>query len=455
MGVVEATIENVLSNLDTPPTYLRASKLEEANVELSQIDTSSAVAIYYNLPIIVAEMVHGRPIEIHPVKISFVKKAALDSTGVADDTVRDAMETLAHEFYDSLVLNWTDTFEKFDGYTMDPVSMDKPFDEKMVGFSLEFDIKLMRGVSAKIIADTTIQVKWDALASSPRNTFVDNNTFAIITHIYDSANATAVIARMTNPVIAEEAAMSKFVTLNGANWDLIDDFHSYAVPTEVNALTGWKLKALTNVNNSTHTPGTGFAFNGTTQYINSNFVPSTDGIKLVQDDALVGAFAVSGVFDNANFLFGAENNFNSKVNLSVGYYDGSWSITIPQTITSGVNYIYTISDTSTNLTLNYTFIAGNDTTSFYSTLIFGDITVETWNVAVEDTCTCAGLNNNWEVDLSDYCVLSATCDLGTGKLSFINSGNFTCNAQLDTTNLGDVGSGNYLWINSGCRIYIT
>ena len=151
-----------------------------------------------------------------------------------------------------------------------------------------------------------------------------------------------------------------------------------------------------------------------------------------------------------------ENNMGSQINLSVGYYDGSWAYTAPQTITNGVNNSFDISSTSTNLTLNYTFIAGNDSTSFYSPLIFGDITFEAWSSGAppEDTCTCAGLDTNWEVDLSDYCVITDNCDLGTGKLNFTGIGNFTCNARIDTTDLGDPGTDNYLYINDECNIYI-
>lgn len=71
-----------------------------------------------------------------------------------------------------------------------------------------------------------------------------------------------------------------------------------------------------------------------------------------------------------------------------------------------------------------------------------------------DTCTCAGLNEDWKVDLSDYCILTTDCDLGTGKLSFTGTGNFTCDARIDTTNMGDIGSGGVLYINDECRIWI-
>jgi len=77
-----------------------------------------------------------------------------------------------------------------------------------------------------------------------------------------------------------------------------------------------------------------------------------------------------------------QNNLNSKINLTVGYYDGTWKATAPQTITSLTNYPFNISSTSTNLTLNYTFIAG--TNQFYSPIIEGDITYEIWNEEEEE-----------------------------------------------------------------------
>ena len=74
-----------------------------------------------------------------------------------------------------------------------------------------------------------------------------------------------------------------------------------------------------------------------------------------------------------------QENLGSDINLSVGYYDGSWSATAPQVVVSGVNNTFIISGTSTNLTLNYTFVAGNDSTSFYSPIIEGDISFEAWD----------------------------------------------------------------------------
>jgi len=74
--------------------------------------------------------------------------------------------------------------------------------------------------------------------------------------------------------------------------------------------------------------------------------------------------------------------------------------------------------------------------------------------ASADSCTCAGASTNWEVDLEDFCVITDACDLTTGNLTFINIGNFTCDAQIDLFNLGDVGSGSVLYVNDECVINV-
>jgi hypothetical protein len=68
----------------------------------------------------------------------------------------------------------------------------------------------------------------------------------------------------------------------------------------------------------------------------------------------------------------------SSVNLTVGYYDGSWHATTPQLIVNATNSTFTITDTTTKLTLNYTLYAGNSTNPFYSPLVIGNITLTSW-----------------------------------------------------------------------------
>lgn len=94
--------------------------------------------------------------------------------------------------------------------------------------------------------------------------------------------------------------------------------------------------------------------------------------------------------------------------------------------------------------------------SGYTAPNYNDInfTLSDSDSCITDTCSCAGLNNNWEVNMSDYCIVNDNCDLGTGKLSFVGTGNFTCNSTIDTTNLGEPPTDSIIWINSNGRINI-
>ena len=73
---------------------------------------------------------------------------------------------------------------------------------------------------------------------------------------------------------------------------------------------------------------------------------------------------------------------------------------------------------------------------------------------VVDTCTCAGLDTDWEIDMSDHCNITANCDLGTGTLSFTGAGYMNCNATINTTDLGDPGSTGQLNIQEACIVYV-
>jgi len=71
-------------------------------------------------------------------------------------------------------------------------------------------------------------------------------------------------------------------------------------------------------------------------------------------------------------------------------------------------------------------------------------------LSVGDTCTCAGVDTNWEIDLSDYCVLKTGCDLGTGDLSFTGTGNFTCAAHFNVTDVDNSGLSGTVWVDPSC-----
>ena len=67
-----------------------------------------------------------------------------------------------------------------------------------------------------------------------------------------------------------------------------------------------------------------------------------------------------------------------------------------------------------------------------------------------DSCTC-GSGSNWEIDMTDFCTLSSSCV--PLAVTFINSGNFTCNAELNVSSLEGLESGQIGYLGSSCLMY--
>ena len=110
-------------------------------------------------------------------------------------------------------------------------------------------------------------------------------------------------------------------------------------------------------------------------------------------------------------------------------------------------YYYDCVDSNTDGFCDASFDVVGDA-SFYDNLPLSDEYVPA------DTCTCAGLDTDWEIDMSDYCNITSDCNLGTGYLNFTGSGETRCNATINTTSMGDPGANGILYIQDSCIIYI-
>lgn len=74
-------------------------------------------------------------------------------------------------------------------------------------------------------------------------------------------------------------------------WTLLDRLWLFAAESATQALTDLKARAVaTAVNSPAFTANRGYAGNGTTAHINSNFNPSTAGGNYARDDALLGCW---------------------------------------------------------------------------------------------------------------------------------------------------------------------
>lgn len=123
---------------------------------------------------------------------------------------------------------------------------------------------------------------------------------------------------------------------NAANYtdSLYDAFWCFGLVTEANALIDMhQVLKLTAVNSGATKVSDGFSFNGTTNFINTTFIPSTDGVNYTLNDAMVECFVhtftsptgrqemIIGVLDGLNntlFQKQAGNTTANVMNASSG-----------------------------------------------------------------------------------------------------------------------------------------
>jgi hypothetical protein len=102
----------------------------------------------------------------------------------------------------------------------------------------------------------------------------------------------ATIQGYTLPTLAVQLHQNRLINdLKAAGiWGKLDSFVVFATNGNSNfALIDWKrLSQYTAVNSPSFTPNQGFAGNGSTSYINTNYNPSVDGINFSQNNASMG-----------------------------------------------------------------------------------------------------------------------------------------------------------------------
>ncbi|MEK6850746.1 MAG: hypothetical protein AABX85_04175 [Nanoarchaeota archaeon] len=140
------------------------------------------------------------------------------------------------------------------------------------------------------------------------------------------------------------------------------------------------------------------------------------------------------------------NNYWDDNASLTGSGTGNFNVTLTNTNGTVLLEINNTNITATNLTasvynVSYSFTsAGTYTYRWHS---WGNGTDNNYNKSIDrsytvnssDICTCPGLNNNWEINMADYCVISTTCNLGTGNITFIGIGNATFNVLISTKNM--------------------
>jgi len=98
-------------------------------------------------------------------------------------------------------------------------------------------------------------------------------------------------------------------------------------------------------------------------------------------------------------------------------------------------------------------IAGTDSDDIYLYSIKATVFYHA-TTPVSDTCDCPDVNNNWNINMSDNCVISSDCNLGTGKLNFSGSGTFTINATINSTSF-DIYIGQTVYVKKDGTLYVS
>lgn len=104
-------------------------------------------------------------------------------------------------------------------------------------------------------------------------------------------------------------------------WALLDILYIYAQNGGGDFATlNWKNAALyqcSKVNTPTFTNNEGFDFNGTTQYLNTNWIPSVNGVNYTRNNASAGCRVNDNVSVNGAQVYGCSNNADGISNGSI------------------------------------------------------------------------------------------------------------------------------------------
>lgn len=134
------------------------------------------------------------------------------------------------------------------------------------------------------------------------------------------SDASALIALMdVAPDSTRQGYINTLVTsLKTAGvWTLLDELWIMAAHDAQAARLGWKrYKNLTAVNSPTFTTDRGYAGIAFSAYLNTNFVPSTDGVQFTQNDASLGVYSRTDGYQS-NFEAGVSDGTN-RISIMLG-----------------------------------------------------------------------------------------------------------------------------------------
>lgn len=137
---------------------------------------------------------------------------------------------------------------------------------------------------------------------------------------YATETQTILDAFAVEPDSTRKSAIDALVVRlkDGGIWSQLDFLRILAAHTQQAALINWKNPGThdaTEVNAPTFTVDRGFAGDGATSYLNTNFTPSVDGVKYLQDDASFGAYSRTGLATDGCYIGGYSGSLGNNAHL--------------------------------------------------------------------------------------------------------------------------------------------
>lgn len=172
-----------------------------------------------------------------------------------------------------------------------------------------------------------------------------------------AAWAAAVVTNGGTVSAARAAIVGQFIGAekDSGAWALTDDYWGLWAESEAQALTSLKQRRLaTAVAAPTFTTDRGYAFNGTSQYIDTGFIPGTHGINCTGTNQRLGAYERTNV-SASGFSAGTLDS----VSVVLGINNRNAAVTTGRTNAAGVNFTL---GTANSQGLKATSRAGGGTT---------------------------------------------------------------------------------------------
>lgn len=143
------------------------------------------------------------------------------------------------------------------------------------------------------------------------------------------------------------------------NWSHFDRLWIFAHPVQALSLVSLvnpTSTQITEVNSPAWVANQGYTSNGTTSYLNSNFIPSTHGVNYVLNSGSVGAYtrtniAINGV-EVSCYIGGNRINLSARMatNVFLGNINADTASTLPSVDSRG---LFAAARTASNLTTGY------------------------------------------------------------------------------------------------------